>query len=509
MERLQAVWVALAAIMPSPSEFDDATSKSPHGLHAPLRRRLFVGTAWVLAGRALSMAALFAVNVLLAHRVNDAELSAYLLASFIIPFLALLANLGTPEILMRDIRVSLVQGRVDRVRHLITASLVICITMALVVGAAMIVALRAVHFEKAHWQVIQQQSVLFALWVVFQTTCQVVGEAFRGCDKFASAAAIYTQSGGWITNTLSAALIFSIWPHAAHASFTQVMLIQVIATAIPALAGMALLYRGLPAARQPDLTSTAEAVDADAVSLRWLIVESWPVFVSTAVLIGIEQLDILTVFMYCSDSDAADYGVAKRWLGLVNFAFVSLAPAITPFIAELHERGDPEKLKRLMRGAATIVAIPTIVICVALLIGARPAITYFFGSQRVGAVPVLRILLIGQVFLALAGHSYVALAMTGRQRSLMYSSLAVGAFYVVFGPLAVAFGGITWGAVAKCAATIMRAVSAAALVRTSLGFWSTASLSPAALAAAYRPLISRLRRVDATASDAASGDSVP
>jgi O-antigen/teichoic acid export membrane protein len=499
--------------MPTPSEFDVAASKPRHGLHAPLRRRLFVGTAWVLAGRALSMAALFAVNVLLAHRINDAELSAYLLASFLIPFLALLANLGTPEILMRDIRVSLVQRRVARVRHLITASLIICISMALVVGAAMVIALKALQFEKAHWQVIQQQALLFALWIIFQTACQVVGEAFRGCDKFASAAAIYTQSGGWVANTLSAALILAFWPHATHASFSQVLLIQVVATAIPALAGAALLYRSLPAAQQADSDGIIVGENADAVSLRWLIVESWPVFVSTAVLIGIEQLDILTVFVFCSDSDAADYGIAKRWLGLVNFAFVSLAPAITPFIAELHERGDPEKLKRLMRGAATIVAIPTIVVCVALLIGARPATEYFFGGQRLGAVPVLRILLVGQVFLALAGHSYVALSMTGRQRPLMYSSLAVGAFYVVFGPLAVVFGGITWGAVAKCTATIMRAISAAALVRTSLGFWSTASLSPAALAAAYRPLLSRLRRVDVAASsaatDAASGESVP
>lgn len=434
-----------------------------------------------MCGRVLSIAALFAVNMLLDNRLTDAEFSAYLLASFLVPFLALLGNLGTPEILMRDVRRSLVAGDVARARRLVLSCMAICAAASLAVGAVLFAASQFVHTTKPHWQELQNQVGPLALWLVFQTLCQVAGEACRGCDRFALSGAIYTKSGGWLVNSLSAALVFALWPQAKPADFTQVMLVQVLATAIPAVYGFWALARILvrpPAAQTAGLT---ERLDEPFVATtRWMVRESWPIFVSYFVIIGIEQLDILMVAYFCSDSDVADYGVAKRWLSLINFAFVTLAPAITPFIAELQQRGDMPKLKRLMRGSATIVAIPTIVMCIALLAGAEWALHYTF-PQRVGAAAPLRILLIGQVLLSLAGHSYVALSMTGHQRSLMICSLWVGVLFLGLGPLSTYWWGVNGAATAKSIATAARAVGAAILVRIHLGFWSTASISPAAL----------------------------
>ena len=143
-------------------------------------------------------------------------------------------------------------------------------------------------------------------------------------------------------------------------------------------------------------------------------------------------------------------------------------------------------MRKLLQGAATVIAVPTVLLCLGLFIFAEPAITLSFGEQRIGAVATLRVQLIGQVLLSLAGHSYLALAMTGHQRKLMHCSLAVGLLYILIGPAATAMWGTVGAGAAKSLATAARAFLAAILVRQTLGVWTTATLSPAAINAIWQ-----------------------
>ena len=233
--------------LPTPtSDPSDAADSPPSANHkTSLTHRVFVGTFWIMAGRVLSVLALFASSVLLSARLTDAEFSTYLLASFLMPFFAVLANWGSQEILMREVRASLVQGDARWAHQAIKSCLTICAAASLMVGAGLIFLLWLWQPQRSHWATLHSQIVLVALWIFFQTMGQVASEGCRGCGKFGWSVALYTKSGGWATNALAALLIFAFWPGAQHADFTLVMILQVLASALPACAGIAALFWNL------------------------------------------------------------------------------------------------------------------------------------------------------------------------------------------------------------------------------------------------------------------------
>ncbi|HMO83472.1 MAG TPA: oligosaccharide flippase family protein [Lacipirellulaceae bacterium] len=481
---------------PQNDDQSDARTKSAAGT---LSQRIVVGTAWIMAGRVLSILALLAGNVLLSHRLSDAEFGAYLMASFLMPFFAVLANWGSQEILMREVRASLVAGDSARAWWAIRSCVTICAGASLLVGCGLAGVMGSWRAEQAHWIVLQDHVVLIALWIFFQTMGQVASEACRGCGQFGWSVALYTKSGGAATNVLAVLFFLAAWPTMQPADFTVVLILQVLASALPAIAGFIALSRNLGAAFEhhnasPPITDDSAARAPDP-TIAWFVKESWPLLVSYTVIIGIEQLDILVVgLVVVDDSSLADYGVAKRLLSVINFAFVSLAPAITPFVAELHQRRDHDRMQKLLQGAATVVAVPTVLLCAGLFLLAGPVIAASFGESRLGAVPALRVMLAGQVLLSLAGHSYLALAMTGRQTSLMHCSLVVGVIYLVVGPALTMLWGIVGAGAAKSLATAARAALAAILVRRELGIWTTASLSPAVVRATCQIAANRTRK---------------
>jgi O-antigen/teichoic acid export membrane protein len=179
---------------------------------------------------------------------------------------------------------------------------------------------------------------------------------------------------------------------------------------------------------------------------------------------------------------------------LINFAFVTLGPALMPFVAELYERGEMRRLERMLRGTATLIGLPCAALSVLLFVGADTFASLVFGPERAGVALPLRILLVGQLFLFFAGHGSIVLVMAGRQRELMRSTVAIGAAYAVVCPLASYFWGVPGAAVAKSLATGERAAAATIIVRKALGIRTTASLSPEVIKDSVRLLVRGRRR---------------
>ena len=470
----------------------------------PLFARIFSGTAWIIGGRVLSVGALFASSSLLAYRMDDGDLGAYLMATFLMPFFAVLTNLGSQEILLRDLRRRIVRDDWASARQAFVSCLTICVTCCLILAVVIVGGARLVAFERPHWFGLQTNAPWLALWIFLQTTTQVCSEVARGLNRFGLSTALYTKSGGWWCNGLMAIMAVALWHNAESASLRSVLVVQTVAAGVPAAIGLWIVVGALFA---PHQGAAQDALDVglpddepvtchdEPPTIAWMLRESWPLFVSYSVAIGIEQLDIFVVGAVASDSDVADYAVAKRWLSTLNFAYASLAPAITPFIAELYERRETQKIQRLLRGAATIIAVPTVVLCGLLFVLAAPATELFFSPQRLGAVPALRVQLFGQVVLSLAGHSYLALSMTGRQRSLMHCSLVVGAFYLAVGPLATIYAGTFGAGAAKSLAMAIQSALAAYLVYRQLGIVTVASVSPTEVRNCFQEVFAKSRRM--------------
>jgi O-antigen/teichoic acid export membrane protein len=450
-----------------------------------------------MLGRVVTMFAQLGIMSLLTHQLDESEIAAFVLASFLVPFVATLMTFGSTDVLLRITRASHLESDSVLARSGFRA----CLTLLALSGAlatlgfAILCRVLASHLPL--WALLQQSMVWFLLWCCLYALSIIAAEMFRGRDQFLLSTAMFTLSGGWIMNLLALVAFLASAALADDLTLDDAIMVHVIASGVALVIGI-VLYRRTTIVRETSDSKTSPASTefdelSSASSVRWLARESWPVFIAAIAVLGIEQLDVVFLSFCAEKGDVANYGFAKRLVPLVNFAFVTLSPALSPFIAELYALGDMRRLERLLRGASTLIGIPCALICLAMFAGADLLVVALFGEVHAGAALPLRILLVGQAFLFMAGHANNVLIMTGRQRLLMRSNVVVSAVFAIFCPLASIWWGAAGAATAKSLATVERAASAAFLVKRSLGIWTTFSTSPAALSESLRLIVKNLR----------------
>jgi O-antigen/teichoic acid export membrane protein len=128
---------------------------------------------------------------------------------------------------------------------------------------------------------------------------------------------------------------------------------------------------------------------------------------------------------------------------------LSMASAIlTPMIAELHAKGQKDRLEKVLRVVATLGGLPAILVILLFVFVGGPGLELIYGnaSYRDGW-PVLVLLGLGQLVNIWSGVCAQLLMMTGHQKAVMSIALAtsimaiVAAILVVepFGMVGVAF----------------------------------------------------------------------
>jgi O-antigen/teichoic acid export membrane protein len=488
----------------------DSSKAAPRGA---LGRRILASVSWTMLGRVFSTVSLLAAAALLKRQLDDVEFQGYILASFLVPFLAQLVNLGSTDVLLRVMRKSHVENDPAMARSGAAACMKLFVVSGIGTTALFVALSRFLREKDEYWRLMDQSWGWIALWFCLYSYCQIVAEVFRGRDWFGWSGALFTKSGGWLPNTLLIAALLAASLATNDLSFSTVMALHALTLGAAVAFGAVAASKALQAdpARVPEslretlgeeaaesiadaaLVESEEAESVataakDAASGRdeiparpgvgWMLRESWPTFVSVATLLAIEQLDVFLVGLFAGGSDVADYGVAKRCLTLVSFAFVTLAPALTPFVAELFHRGDLVRMEKLLRGASTLIGLPSIALGAGLFVFATPLLRLTFGPGSEGAALPLRLLIFGQLALVLAGHGNIVLIMTGRQRLLMRSTLILSIMYLAAAPIAMGRWGVVGASVLRSVAMAARSVAAAGIVRLSVGIKTSASLSP-------------------------------
>jgi O-antigen/teichoic acid export membrane protein len=166
------------------------------------------------------------------------------------------------------------------------------------------------------------------------------------------------------------------------------------------------------------------------------------------------------------------YGAALR-AGQALFLFLtSVSLMFSPFVADLHHRGERERLDGLYKSVTrwTLGATIPILLVLALLPG---PVLRVFGDEYAGGESALRILIVGLIFPVIVGTVGFILIMVGRTGwdLLVY----VAAFGIDVG-LALALArpealGIRGAAVAQAATLSFSAVARLLLVRRLVGIW--------------------------------------
>lgn len=188
------------------------------------------------------------------------------------------------------------------------------------------------------------------------------------------------------------------------------------------------------------------------------------------------QADLWIAGANCLPDQVSLYAAARRLMLMIVLPLQMVNFLIAGSIAELRAQGRLKELEMLLRRAAGIAAIPSLLGLLLVLVAGGPIMQLLFGEfYRAAALP-LAILGVGQAVLAWAGASHCALLMTGHQnKSLLVNGLAALAL-VLAGSVAVHFYGILGLAVTSSAVVSLESVALVLLARHLLGVWTHTSL---------------------------------
>jgi O-antigen/teichoic acid export membrane protein len=184
------------------------------------------------------------------------------------------------------------------------------------------------------------------------------------------------------------------------------------------------------------------------------------------------QADIWIAGANVPHEDVALYGAARRLMLLIGMPMQLVNLTVIASIAELRARGHLQELQRILRSAATLAAIPALLVWLPIVIFPGQLATLIFGPYYADCAATLRILSIGQLVFVSVGAAELTLMMSGHH----LKALSVN----IFTSIALFISGITlsqqWGiqglAIAWSAIVSIQCLSFWLFARRSVGVWT-------------------------------------
>ncbi len=162
-----------------------------------------------------------------------------------------------------------------------------------------------------------------------------------------------------------------------------------------------------------------------------------------------------------------------------------------PFISELYVAKQFSKLEQMLRGIASLTAIPTLLIAVPLLVAPGTVLASIYGPDFASGATALRVAVLGCSVAVLSGTNSLVMVMTGQQRQLLRASLAAGALYLLVAPPFIMAWSINGAAAATSIVFGGYNIAITLMIKSRMGIWTTASASPSTYAFAFRQLIAK------------------
>jgi O-antigen/teichoic acid export membrane protein len=169
-----------------------------------------------------------------------------------------------------------------------------------------------------------------------------------------------------------------------------------------------------------------------------------------------------------------------------------LAVAVAaPFISELYVAKQFSKLEQMLRGIASLTAIPTLLIAAPLLIAPGTVLASIYGPDFASGAAALRAAVVGCSVAVLSGTNSLVMVMTGQQRHLLRASLAAGVLYLLVAPPFIMAWGITGAAAATSLVFGGYNIAITLMIKSRMGIWTSASVWPSTYAFAFRQLVAK------------------
>ncbi|HYG72588.1 MAG TPA: MATE family efflux transporter [Actinomycetota bacterium] len=432
-------------------------------------RRVILGnTGQNVLGLAIGAVATFAANVLLTNRLGDEGFGVVTLTTQFAFVAAAATRFGMDVANVRLVAILVGRGQAERARGLVRRSTLIAAVVSIPFGIAV--------FAFAPWLAEgfsgRPDTAVDAFRAAgFAVPLGALAFTYMGATRglkimrFTLYAQWIAQPIGWIALTLAAWLLASESSGAASAAFAASW---ALALAI-AWFGWEKEQRRFPSSAVGD----GIAEERTGALVRFGALRAPATLFSQLIF----WTDFFVLSLLWSDaprgaSETGVYGAVLR-AGQSLFLFLtSVSLTFSPFVADLHHRGERERLDGLYKQVTRWTLAATIPILLVLAIVPEPVLR-IFGSEFTEGADALRILIIGMIVPVMVGTVGFILIMAGRTGwdLLVYA----GGFAV---DLTVAFVlarpeslGIRGAAIAQAATLTVSAVARLLLVRRFLGIW--------------------------------------
>jgi O-antigen/teichoic acid export membrane protein len=432
--------------------------------------RIIVGqTGQNVLGLAIGAVATFAAQILITNALGDEAFGVVTLTTQAAFIAAAATRFGMDVANVRLVAILAGRGEVTRARGLVRRSVVIAATVSIPFG---IVAFLASPWLADRFSAVPDVAEpafrAAAITVPFAALAFVYMGATRGLKIMR-----YTLYSQWIVQPIGwIVLMIAFWTASQTAGMTTLAFGASWAAALlVAFAGWAREERRFPPAAAGGTGIPEEHTGA---LLRFGALRAPATLFSQ--LIFWTDLFVLSILWSDQGSTGASqvgvYGAVLR-SGQALFLFLtSVSLTFSPFVADLHHRGERERLDALYKNVTRWTLAATIPVL--LVLGILPEATLrIFGADFTSGSTALRILIVGMIVPVTVGTVGFILIMAGRTGWDL--AIYLGAFVIDIGVALALAGpgdlGIRGAALAQALTLTFSAIARLLLVRRFLGIW--------------------------------------
>ena len=426
--------------------------------HPALGRRL-AGKAVGNAGlNAATLGFNFLVAVLLSRFLAAGGFGAYAFATAWATLLAVPALMGLPPLVVREIAGSRVLDAPGRIRGVIRRTNQAVLAASLVVCSAALAVFLLSGWPHAPFRSPALLGIalvpLIGIVSLRQSAMQGFGRVVLGRTPEALAAPLIL--------VLSVVVLHLVLGH--RFTTTVAMGAAVGSFAAATVGGAVMLRRATP--REVRVATPVYAT-------RTWALATVPLMLMSAVSTLNDQLGTVLLGALGDAKAVGEFSVGSRIAALIPFLLLAAVPTLMPSIAELHARGEHDRLQRLMTRAARIVFYGSIPVIVGVVVLAEPMLRVF-GSSFASAATPLRILAVGQLVNIATGFPGTILLMIGETGSVTRSVVAGAVANLVLNVTLVPGFGATGTAIAGATSIALTNILLAVLLWRRNRVWSPA-----------------------------------
>ena len=405
------------------------------------RSRTARDAGWSFLIKLLTTLLGFGSAVLLARLLGAEGFGIYSFAYAVVSLLALPAQVGLPNLLVRETALGMTSAGPEHVKGMwVWAGRVVFILSTILALGAI-----AFLFLTGDGEMdTQTVTILWALGLVpLVALGNLRGAALRGLKKIVSG-----QFPEFILRPALLVVLVSVLAFvAAPVTAPQAMASHVGAAAIAFGVGGWLLWRHTP--------PTVRQASPRMMSKAW-ISSLIPLALISGIATVERQTDILMLGWLESASQVGIYRVAVQSAALVSFGLQAIKLVLAPRFVDLYSAGDVPALQRLMTRSTRVVLAFSAAVAVLFWIFGRFLLGAIFGTDFEAAYPALAIVVGGQVVNSMVGSVGQLLIMSGHERDTAWASAFGVLFNVLLNVALIPRLGISGAAIATAVAMIAR-----------------------------------------------------